>query len=233
MGRISVVIPCFNEAAICEQRLEALQGLRDSGHELILVDGGSNDGTPGASRRLVDALLPSARGRAIQMNSGADVASGDVLWFLHVDSQPPPDASAEVLREAIEGPGWGRFDVRLSGDRRMFRIIETMMNLRSRLTGMVTGDQGMFVHRDLFRRIGGFPEIPLMEDLAISKRLKRIARPACLRSGMVTSSRRWEQDGIWRTIRLMWFLRGAYHLGVDPAWLARRYYPCAFPTRAS
>lgn len=233
MVRISVVTPCLNEAAICVERLAALQPLRRRGHELILVDGGSDDQTPGLSRPLVDRILLSPPGRAVQMNLGAQAATGDVLWFLHLDSQLPPGASEQVSREVADGSGWGRFDIRLSGSRPIFRVVERMMNLRSRLTGMVTGDQGMFVRRDLFERVGGFPQIALMEDLAISKRLKRVGRPVRLHSRIVTSSRRWERDGVWHTIALMWFLRSAYHLGADPAWLARRYYPCTFPTHAS
>lgn len=225
MRRISVVIPCLNEAAICVRRLEALQPLREAGHELILVDGGSADDTLSLARPLVDLALISAPGRAVQMNRGAMAAAGDVLWFLHLDTRPSNGAAVQALQVAPEGSGWGRFDVRLSGGRPMFRIIERMMNWRSRQTGMVTGDQALFVRRDLFERVGGFPPIPLMEDLAISKRLKRIGRPACLRGPVVTSSRRWERDGVWRTVSQMWFLRSAYFLGADPEWLARRYYP--------
>jgi rSAM/selenodomain-associated transferase 2 len=233
MPRISVVIPCLNEAAICVRRLKALQHLRREGHELILVDGGSGDDTVALSRPLVDRMLSSEPGRAAQMNLGARAATGEVLWFLHLDTKLPDGASEQVTREAVDGSGWGRFDVRLSGTSVMFRIIERMMNLRSRLTGMVTGDQGMFVRRDLFVRVGGFPEIALMEDLAISKRLKGISRPFCLRSRVVASSRRWERDGVWRTVVLMWLLRAAYFLGADPDWLVRRYYPCPSRTRAS
>jgi rSAM/selenodomain-associated transferase 2 len=161
----------------------------------------------------------------VQMNQGARAASGDVLWFLHIDTRPPPGAAEQLLRSALDGPGWGRFDVRLDGERVMFRVIERMMNLRSRLTGMVTGDQGMFVRRDLFERVGGFPEIAIMEDLAVSRRLKRIAGPACLEERVLVSGRRWEREGVWRTILLMWMLRGAYRLGADPDRLVRVYYP--------
>lgn len=233
MAGVSMVIPCLDEAANCVEWLEALQSLRQDGHELILVDGGSRDQTPTLSRPLVDSVLIGPAGRAVQMNLGAEAASCDVLWFLHLDSRLPNQGASLVMREAIEGPGWGRFDVRLSGNRPIFRVIERMMNLRSRLTGMVTGDQALFVRRDLFQRVGGFPPIALMEDLAISKHLKRIAHPACLDACVVTSSRRWERDGVWRTILLMWFLRFAYRLGTDPDWLARLYYPCASPTRES
>jgi len=195
-----MIIPCLDEAAICVPRLAALQSLRHEGHELILVDGGSEDDTVGLSRPLVDLLLRGAPGRALQMNLGAEAATGDVLWFLHLDTVLPDGAVRQVLREALDGPGWGRFDVRLSGTRPIYRVVERMMNLRSRLTSMITGDQGMFVRRDLFERVGGFPEIALMEDLAISEHLKRIARPACLDGRVVTSCRRWERDGVWRTI---------------------------------
>lgn len=231
--RISVIVPCLNEAAICVRRLQALQALRRNGHELILVDGGSDDGTPGLARPLVDRFMVSPPGRASQMNLGAGAATGDLLWFLHLDSRLPDGAVPQVLNAARTGAVWGCFDVRLSGSQPMFRLVERMMNLRSRMTGMVTGDQGMFVRRELFEQVGGFPEVALMEDLAISKRLKRIVRPARLGSPIVTSSRRWERDGVWRTIALMWFLRSAYRLGADPDWLARCYYPCSSPTRAS
>jgi rSAM/selenodomain-associated transferase 2 len=233
MRRISVIIPCLNEAAICAERLRDMQSLRFEGHELILVDGGSGDGTPLLAGSLVDRVLLGAPGRAVQMNQGAEVATGDALWFLHLDTRISEEAASQVLREAIEGPGWGRFDVRLSGARPMFRVIERMMNLRSHLTGMVTGDQGLFVRRDIFEKVGGFPAIALMEDLAISKRLMRIGRPARLRPPILASSRRWERDGVWRSIALMWFLRSAYYFGADPNWLARLYYPSASPTRAS
>ena len=219
------MIPCLDEAAITFERLSDLQHLRETGHELVLADGGSLDGTPEIARPLVDRLQTGPRGRAVQMNLGAKAAHGDVLWFLHLDTQPPPQAAAEVLRGALDGPGWGGFDVRLDGSDPMYRVIEAMMNLRSRLTGMVTGDQGMFVRRDLFEQVGGFPEIPLMEDLAISRRLKRIAPPLRPAGRMLASSRRWERDGIWRTVLLMWLLRGAYSLGADPGRLARIYYP--------
>lgn len=225
MPRVSLVIPCLNEAAICVRRLEALQSLRREGHELILVDGGSDDDTRRLSAPLVDLVLTGERGRAAQMNLGAAAASGQVFWFLHLDTALPDGAALPLLRSALEGPGWGRFDVRLSGDRPLFRVIERMMNLRSCLTGMATGDHALFVRRDLFERVGGFPQIALMEDLAISKRLKRVATPACLSGPVVTSSRRWERDGVWRTVAHMWFLRTAYFLGADPGWLARRYDP--------
>ncbi|MEI2783937.1 MAG: TIGR04283 family arsenosugar biosynthesis glycosyltransferase [Candidatus Competibacter sp.] len=159
------------------------------------------------------------------MNAGARQANGDILWFLHADSLPPPDALS-LIRAALAGRerGWGRFDVRLSGRRPSLRMVEFSMNLRSRLTGIATGDQGIFVRRDLFERIGGYPPIALMEDIALSRTLKRYGRPVCLRQRVLTSSRRWERDGIARTVLLMWRLRLAYFLGADPDRLARIYY---------
>jgi rSAM/selenodomain-associated transferase 2 len=225
--QISVVIPALNEAPIAAARLGALQTLRAEGHELILVDGGSADGTPEIARPLVDRFLTGPAGRARQMNRGAQAARGAVLWFLHLDSEPPAAPTGPVLESALRGPGWGRFDVRLSGTAPMLRVVEHMMNLRSRLTGIATGDQGIFVRRDLFEAVGGYPDIPLMEDLALSARLKYHARPACLHARLLASGRRWEREGVWRTILLMWTLRTAYWLGADPARLARIYYPSA------
>ena len=230
---ISIVIPSLNEAAIVESRLAALQRLRRQGHRLYLVDGGSTDGTADIARGLVDSVESSPPGRAIQMNRGASAAQDAVLWFLHLDSDVPPGATETVLEAALQGPGWGRFDIRLEGRAPMFRVIERMMNLRSRLTGVATGDQGIFVRRDLFEAVGGFPEIPLMEDIALSKRLRRKAHPACVPLKLATSSRRWERDGILRTVFFMWFLRAAYQLGVDPAILARVYYPSHKPRMES
>jgi rSAM/selenodomain-associated transferase 2 len=222
---LSIVIPSLSEAAIVRQRLIALQGLRGADHELILADGGSTDGTPELAMPLVDRLLSVPSGRAWQMNAGAGAARGQVLWFLHLDSEVPGGA-AELVLAAADSAGWGRFDVRLSGGRLAFRIIERMMNLRSCLTGIVTGDQGMFVRRELFLSMGGFPAIPLMEDVALSRRLLRHGRPACLAPPLVTSSRRWERYGVLRTLLLMWYLRLAYFLGASPERLARLYPTC-------
>ncbi len=164
------------------------------------------------------------------MNTGAAAARGDLLWFLHLDAEPPSGAVDAMLSAVARGHVWGRFDVRLSGAEPMLRVVARMMNLRSRLTGIATGDQGIFVVRDVFDRTGGYPVIALMEDIALSKRLKRVGRPACLRQRIVASSRRWEQAGIWRTIVLMWRLRLGYWLGIDPATLgAASMMPRASP----
>ncbi len=222
---ISVIIPTLNEEGHIERTLTALQQLRSAGHEIILSDGGSSDRTVAIARPLVDKIVTGASGRAIQMNRGAEQASGDILWFLHADTMVPPAIDTILDRLTDRRSPWGRFDIRLSGTRPIFRIIESMMNLRSRITGIATGDQGIFMLRYAFDQVGGFAEIPLMEDIAMSARLKGIGPPACLKQRLLTSSRRWEQNGIVKTILLMWWLRLAYFLGASPDYLARRYRP--------
>ncbi|MEA3644277.1 MAG: TIGR04283 family arsenosugar biosynthesis glycosyltransferase [Lamprobacter sp.] len=225
--RISIIIPTLNEADVIGALLGDLAALRAAGHELILVDGGSRDATRTLAEPLVDRLLAAPRGRAAQMNAGAQAATGELLWFLHADSRVPA-ATAEALLAAarpVERPvvRWGRCDVRLSGRHPLLRVIERAMNLRSCMSGIATGDQGLFVSRADFTAVGGFPDIPLMEDIALSRRLRRLARPLCLRTALITSSRRWESRGILRTVMLMWRLRLAYVLGADPARLAGLY----------
>ena len=232
--RVSIVIPCLNEGRNLDALLESLQSCRREGHELLLVDGGSDDGTLGRVARLLDHLIVSDPGRARQMNAGAAGAEGDILWFLHADSRPPDHAVHTIISSLGSGDhAWGRFDITMSGSHRMLRLVEFMMNWRSRLTGIATGDQGIFVERRAFVAAGGFPEIPLMEDIALCRALKRISAPRCLSGRMVTSSRRWETQGVYKTILLMWRLRLAYALGVDPGTLERRYHQCSSPTRGS
>lgn len=224
LTRISIIIPALNEAAGIAETLRPLQPLRARGHEVIVVDGGSADATVEIARPLADRVMGSETGRARQQNAGAEAAASDVLLFLHADTQLPPDTDVLVLGGlTASGRGWGRFDVRLSGRAPALRMVERMMNLRSRATGIATGDQAIFVRRDWFRRAGGFPQIPLMEDVALSAALRRIGPPLCLRQRVLTSSRRWEERGVLRTILLMWRLRAAYALGADPARLADRY----------
>lgn len=224
--RISVIVPALNEADCIPATLHALQAMRARGHEVIVVDGGSRDRTVALAAPLADRVLRTAAGRARQMNAGAAVAGGELLWFLHADTLAPADAD-RILAEAVQGAGgataWGRFDVRLSGDGLLLAAVGRLMNLRSRLTGIATGDQGLFVHRALFRQLGGFADLPLMEDIELSRRLKRVGRPLCLRRTLRTSSRRWETRGVVRTILLMWSLRAAYCLGVPARRLAARY----------
>ncbi len=222
---LSIVVPTLNEAPGIVSFLQPLQRLRERGVELILADGGSRDGTVAAASPLVDRVRSSPRGRALQMNAGAAHAGGDVLLFLHADARLPDDAERLILDGLREtGRRWGRFDVRLSGAAPMLRVVEWMMNRRSRLTGIATGDQGLFVERGLFDEVGGFPAIALMEDVALSATLRRHGRPLCLAQSVIASSRRWEKHGIWRTIALMWRLRLAYFLGAEPARLAEIYY---------
>lgn len=222
--RWSIVIPVLNEADIIADALTRLRPLQQQGIELVVADGGSTDHSPDLVREYGVRLVHTATGRAAQMNAGAGVATGEYLLFLHVDTRLPENAGHTLARIFASGAVWGHFDVQLSGKQSLLRVVETLMNRRSRLTGIATGDQAMFVRRDLFEHIGGFPEIPLMEDVSLSKRLNRIARPVCLRERVVTSSRRWEKNGIVRTILLMWQLRLLYFLGTDPAKLAARYY---------
>lgn len=218
---LSVVMPVLNEAATIETALTALAPLRARGVEVIVVDGGSQDGTAELARALADRVLSAPRGRAAQMNAGAAVATGDALLFLHADTRLPDDADRVVL-EALKSSVWGRFDVSFDEDG-WLRLVAMMMNTRSRLTGIATGDQAMFMTRAVFAQAGGFPPIALMEDVALSARLKRLGRPLCLAARVTTSGRRWRQHGLWRTILLMWGLRLRYFLGADPARLARAY----------
>jgi len=167
-------------------------------------------------------VLSSKPGRALQMHAGALAASGDALLFLHADTLLPPRAS-ELIAIALRWHAWGRFDVALDGAHPVYRVIAAMMNLRSRMTSIATGDQAIFMRHDFYFAAGGFPPLALMEDIAFCKRARRLARPACLREKVLTSARRWEKHGVWRTISLMWRLRLAYFLGADPETLAMRY----------
>jgi rSAM/selenodomain-associated transferase 2 len=217
--RLSVVIPTLNEASVIAGALAALALLRARGHEVIVADGGSVDETVRLARPLCDRVVQSARGRALQMNAGARAASGTALLFLHADTRLPAQA-AESVFECLKRCRWGRFDVQIDSRRWLLKLVAWTMNLRSRLTGIATGDQAIFVRREAF---AGFPEIALMEDIAFSAAMKRGGRPACLRSRVITSGRRWEARGVLRTIVLMWRLRLLYFLGVAPERLARLY----------
>ncbi|MGQ0652690.1 MAG: TIGR04283 family arsenosugar biosynthesis glycosyltransferase [Betaproteobacteria bacterium] len=217
--RLSIVVPALNEAARIAGALEALAPLRRRGHEVIVADGGSADATAALAREGSDLVLAAPAGRARQMNAGARAASGTALVFLHADTQLPPRAD-ELVLESLQRKTWGRFDVSIEGRHPMLPVIATLMNLRSRLTGIATGDQAIFVRRDAFE---GFPEIALMEDVAFSRAMKRRSSPACLSARAVTSGRRWEEKGVWRTILLRWRLRWRYWRGDSPELLARLY----------
>ena len=220
---LSIVMPVLNEAAAIEAALNALSPLRARGAEVIVVDGGSSDRTADLARPLADKVLSAPRGRASQMNAGAAAAAGDVLLFLHADTRLPEGADRLILDGLARARrSWGRFDVRFA-EGGLLRLVAIMMNTRSRLTGIATGDQAVFVTRAAFERAGRFPPIALMEDVALSARLKRLSRPLCLAARVTASGRRWRQHGLMRTILLMWQLRIAFFFGRDPATLARQY----------
>lgn len=223
MVQFSIIIPVLNEAAVIRQALQRLQPSRRRDVEVIVVDGGSSDGTLKVSKPLADRVFCAVKGRARQMNLGAQGAAGEYLLFLHADTQLP-DHWLSILADVYERPSvWGRFDIRLSGRPWLLRVIETLMNWRSRVSGIATGDQAIFVRRELFEGVGGFPDIALMEDIVLSRRLKSCAAPLCLRDKVVTSSRRWEKNGIVNTVLLMWWLRLRFYFGADPDRLARVY----------
>jgi len=221
-AKLSIIVPALDEAPGIVDCLAELQGMRTRGHEVIVADGGSRDGTPELALPLADHVIRAPRGRALQMNAAARQASGSALLFLHADSRLPQGADFAVLT-ALAARNWGRFDVEIDGRHPLLRVVARMMNLRSRVTGISTGDQAIFVLRDAFEALGGYARIPLMEDVELSRRLRRLGRPACLRECVRTSGRRWESRGVLRTIVLMWRLRLAYFLGADPARLADRY----------
>lgn len=220
---ISVIIPALDEAERIEGTLRALRAQLAPGDELRVVDGGSGDGTLQAAARLADAVEVAEPGRAAQMNQGVRGAQGEILWFIHADTELLPGA-AGTLREAVrQGADWGRFDVAISGGSRWFPLITALMNRRSCWSGIATGDQGIFVIRQAFDAVGGYPPLPLMEDVALSAALRRRQKPACLPRLLQTSGRRWEQRGVWRTVLRMWALRLAFALGVPAERLAPYY----------
>jgi rSAM/selenodomain-associated transferase 2 len=220
---LSIIVPVLNEARGIVPVLQPLLELRQRGAEVLVVDGGSDDATARLAADHADAVLASPRGRARQMNHGAAHAQGRVLLFLHADTRLPPLADQRILQAIDAGARWGRFDVRIAGRPALLRVVAALMNLRSRITGIATGDQALFVQREVFEAMGGFPDQPLMEDIELSRRLCRLSRPACLRERVVTSGRRWETRGVWRTIFLMWRLRWRYWRGESPQTLAEAY----------
>ncbi|MHB1566342.1 MAG: TIGR04283 family arsenosugar biosynthesis glycosyltransferase [Acidiferrobacter sp.] len=219
-----IVMPVRNEEAGIMTQLQVLQTLRERGAEVVMVDGGSQDHTVRLATPWVDQLLHSVPGRARQMNAGARASKRPLLLFLHADTRLPSDADQQICDGlAHSGRYWGRFDVRIDSTRPTLCVVAAMMNLRSRLTGICTGDQALFVSRAAFEAAGGFSTLPLMEDIDLSRRLKRLSWPLCLRARVVTSARRWERCGVWRTIMLMWWLRLLYWVGTSPDRLARIY----------
>lgn len=222
--RLSIIVPVLNESANLADLLARLGPLRHEGVDVLLVDGGSTDDTVTLAEHGGLRVIHSERGRARQMNAGAAQASGEVLLFLHADTQLP-EGAPQLVQQALRGsqPCWGRFDVQIAGRPALLRVVAGLMNWRSRWTGIATGDQALFITRHAFDTVGGFPAQPLMEDIEISKRLRRLCAPVCLRAKVITSGRRWETRGVWRTIFLMWRLRWAYWRGTPAAELAKAY----------
>jgi rSAM/selenodomain-associated transferase 2 len=223
--RLCVVVPTFNEAGTIASCIAAILAASGSVIEIVVVDGGSSDETVAIARQSMVHTVVAVRGRARQMNAGAAAASGNVLLFLHADTRLPAGAD-RLIAEALKASNavWGRFDVRIEPSRGLLSVVAFMMNLRSRVSGIATGDQAIFVRRDTFEHVGGFPDIPLMEDIALSKALRAISRPKCLYARVRTSSRRWQIHGVVRTMLMMWKLRWLYYWGADPEYLAQLYH---------
>lgn len=221
---ISIIVPMLNESSQLPELLAHLLGYKKAGCEVILVDGGSTDQSAEQAEAIGFTVVRSEKGRAIQMNAGAKSACGDILLFLHADTRLPENAD-QVIARAFEDENaqWGRFNITITGQAMMLKVVAWFMNLRSRLSSIVTGDQAIFIRRELFEKLGGFPVQALMEDIEFSKRLKDISKPLALREKVLTSGRRWEQKGIWRTIFLMWSLRYAYWRGASAEALASKY----------
>jgi len=221
--RVSAIVPALNEAMTIERTLKSLQAIRSEGGEIIVVDGGSEDETSKLAAAWADKVIRSSKGRARQMNAGAAVASGDLLFFVHADTLFSQTLTNDLIDRVSVKQSWGFFPVILSGQHWLFRVIERMMNWRSRLTSVATGDQAIFVSRALWQELGGYADIPLMEDIEFSKRLRKRAAPQVMPRPITTSSRRWEEYGIAKTIVLMWRLRWKYYRGIDPRELKREY----------
>ncbi|MFZ2553968.1 TIGR04283 family arsenosugar biosynthesis glycosyltransferase [Psychrobacter urativorans] len=239
---VSIIIPILNEADNLPRLFNNITSLKPLAQQVLLVDGGSTDQSLSVAERLIKQynqqlankdstiewqIIDSAAGRAMQMNTGAAQATGNILLFLHADTQLPEDAISrvkQVLNQANSNYKWGRFDVRLNSRQPLLWLVSTMMNARSRLTAIATGDQAIFITKSLFEQIGGYPQQPLMEDIQLCKNLKGIAKPACLTRRVTTSARRWQQHGTWRTILLMWHLRFDYWRGVSAEAIKQRYY---------
>ena len=223
-ARLCVVVPVLNEAEGITAALQALAPLAKRGAQIVVADGGSTDDTVALAQASGAQVISAARGRALQMNAGAQMATGELLLFLHADTLLPPDADTLIQQALAVGPQvWGRFDVRIDGRAWLLRVIAAFMNLRSRWTGIATGDQAIFITRTAFDAVGGFADQPLMEDIEISRRLRRLSRPACVRARVLTSGRRWETRGVLRTVLLMLRLRFAYWRGAAPERLAELY----------
>lgn len=220
---LSIIVPMLDEAAGLPRFLDELREILGAGEEVLFVDGGSSDASVALVRAAGFTVCETPRGRALQMNAGAAQASAQALLFLHADTRLPLGFASAVQGALAQGACWGRFDIDLVGRSPLLGVVAAFMNLRSRLTGIATGDQAIFVRRETFAALGGYPEQPLMEDVELSRRLRRLSAPACLRLKVASSGRRWDERGAWRTICLMWRLRWSYWRGVSAEELARRY----------
>ncbi|MCE2028284.1 TIGR04283 family arsenosugar biosynthesis glycosyltransferase [Sessilibacter corallicola] len=223
-SKLSIVIPIYNESQQLPELFDHLSPYRERGHQIIFVDGESEDNSVELIDQAGFVVVPSTRSRAAQMNNGARQATQDILLFLHADTRLPENADALIV-SALSNPRqvWGRFDAHITGDHFLLTVVGKMMSMRSRLTGIATGDQGIFIKRTFFENIGGYASQPLMEDVEISRRLVPLAKPVCLRECVSTSGRRWIHRGVMKTIALMWYLRFLYWRGVDPKELAKKY----------
>ena len=221
---LSIILPVLNESGLIQSQLQKLQPLREQGAEIIVVDGGSTDDSARLASGLADRVITSEAGRARQMNAGAEQASREWLLFLHIDTTLPASMSNIVMAWDFSHATWGFFNVRLDGEPLVYKVLSWFINRRSYYSGIGTGDQCLFVRRDVFSDIGGYSDIPLMEDIELCKRLKKKARPLIVVSKATTSARKWQREGVWRTVFLMWRLRLAYFFGADPHQLAQKYY---------
>ena len=223
--KISIIIPILNEASRIPQLTEELKKLDQRSCEIIIVDGGSKDNSVEIAEHAGFKVEKTICGRAHQMNTGAIFATGSVLLFLHADTQIPENVDLLVKKIFSDNPSfcWGYFRVRISGYSKVLLIVGFMMNLRAYLTSIVTGDQVIFVKKKNFFKVGCFPEQLLMEDIELAKKLRGLSPPGCINDHVITSGRRWELHGVWRTIFLMWRLRWDYWRGIPPDKLAEKY----------
>ena len=225
-AQLSVIVICLNEGAAITRTLAPMDVWRARGVEVIVVDGTSEDDTVEQAYQHANRVLVVSAGRARQLNAGAAVAKGQNLLFLHADTIAPNDADQIIcssIRQADNPMTWGRFNVRIEGQSQWLAVIAFMMNWRSRITGIATGDQGLFMTRAAYDAVGGFADQPIMEDIETSQRLCQLSWPICLPQKVTTSGRRWETRGVWRTIMLMWSLRWRYWRGESAASLAKDY----------
>lgn len=225
MNKISFIIPVLNENLFFTKQQLYLQALLSQGHEIIIVDGGSKDDAHLAAEKIGCKCIQTKASRGFQLHSGANASSHNILVFLHADTILPLNAINLIDESLNQAPAyWGRFDVAFTNKKLIFKVIAWFMNKRSCLTSIVTGDQTLFIKRNVYFDNGGFADLPLMEDIEFSKRLKHHSKPICINETVLTSSRKWEQHGIFRTIVLMWRLRLQFFLGVPAEQLARSYY---------